>query len=69
MGLNSIQRTADLQQDAVPVVNNRFGGGIGPIFLNYLNCKGDESDILACRNLVKVHFCTHGEDVGIICPG
>ena len=60
---------ADLQQDAVPIVNNRFGGGVGPIFLNHLNCEGDESGILSCKSPVKLHTCTHGDDVGVLCPG
>ena len=61
--------TADLRNDVIPVVNNMFGSGVGPIFLNQLNCEGGESSILTCESPVVVHFCTHKEDVGVSCPG
>ena len=61
--------TIDLQQQADPIVDNTFGSGNGPIFLNQLNCKGDESDILSCASPLYVHYCTHVEDVGVRCPG
>ena len=59
----------DLQQVAIPVVDDRFGRGTGPIFLNQLNCEGEESDLLSCGSPAFVHFCTHEQDVGISCPG
>lgn len=61
--------TADINQDAIPVVDNRFGSGSGPIFLNRLNCEGGESNILDCESPQLVHFCSHEEDVGVVCPG
>ena len=61
--------TIDLQQQADPIVDNTFGSGTGPIFLNQLNCRGGESDILSCASPLYVHYCTHVEDVGVRCPG
>ena len=60
---------ADRVQEAKPVADIRFGSGTGPIFLNQLNCRGDESGILSCGSPLYVHHCTHKEDAGVICPG
>ena len=51
--------TIDLQQPADPIVDNTFGSGSGPIFLNQLNCGGDESDVLSSASPLYVHRCTH----------
>lgn len=59
----------DQQQEAVAIADIRFGSGSGPIFLDQLNCRGDESNILSCGSPSFVHYCTHEEDVGVICPG
>lgn len=58
-----------VRRDAIPIVDNRFGKGYGPVFLNNLNCEGEENNILNCQNPLLVHFCTHEDDVGIVCPG
>ena len=54
--------------NAVPIVDDTFGSGTGPIFLNNLGCRAEDRDLLSCES-VFVHFCTHDEDVGISCPG
>ena len=59
----------DQQQEAIAIADGRFGSGSGPIFLNQLNCRGDESDIFSCGSPLFVHYCTHEEDVGVRCPG
>lgn len=52
-------------------LNSKFQQGDGPIFLDGLECDGDENDLLSCRRsaLLGVADCSHAEDVGIICPG
>ena len=45
-----------------------FGAGKGPIMLDELRCKGNESSLLNCPNLgINTHDCTHTEDAGVIC--
>ena len=48
-----------------------FGGGSGPIFLNGLNCVGDEENLLECASSgVALHQgCGHDNDAGVICAG
>ena len=48
----------------------RFGAGSGPILFSELACIGNESIITECHHpLTDVHYCTHSEDVGVICEG
>ena len=42
------------------------GGPSGPIFLDQLECSGDEASLSECA-YNEIHMCTHGDDVGIIC--
>ena len=49
---------------------DQFGQGSGPIFLNQLNCNGDEDQVLACgRGPLGLHSCSHAEDTGVRCIG
>ena len=52
-------------------LNSKFQEGDGPIFLDGLECDGDEDDLLSCRSsaLLGIADCFHTEDVGITCPG
>ena len=53
---------------AKAVMNGYFGEGSGPIFLDELACRGNESSILFCsKNPIGQHDCSHSEDVGVIC--
>ena len=47
-----------------------FGGGLrtSPIFLDNVNCLGNETNLLLCdHNGIEVHNCVHFEDVGVRC--
>ena len=45
-----------------------FGRGSGPILLDNVQCRGDESILPLCGHLkIGVHNCGHHEDVGIDC--
>lgn len=47
-----------------------FGQGTGPIFLDNVNCVGNESRILQCRSEeIGRQNCQHSEDAGVVCPG
>ena len=58
-------------QSPLARVNGAFGEGVGPIFLNQLNCDGSELDLLECdrQSFLGLVDCTHARDAGVVCPG
>ena len=43
-----------------------FGRGTGPIWLNKVKCRGNESRLDSCSHS-SIHNCNHGGDAGVIC--
>ena len=50
---------------------NSFGVGLGPIFLDEVDCSETDSMLLHCHTFtpIGVHGCSHTQDVGIYCEG
>ena len=45
-----------------------YGQGTGPIFLDNVHCRGDESALISCSyREVSYHSCDHSEDAGVRC--
>ncbi|KAK7483846.1 hypothetical protein BaRGS_00024954, partial [Batillaria attramentaria] len=71
-----IRRTPDGKLNAWRVTSQpavwggaHYGQGRGPILLDDVRCRGNESSILDCqhRGLGVFWFCDHSEDVGVDC--
>ena len=46
----------------------RFGGGVGNIFQDGIQCVGNEANLLQCiYDGIAVHNCSHYEDAGVSC--
>jgi len=53
----------------VPYRNAFYGRGSGPIWLQYLSCTGNETNLLNCSHSgFGVNYCSHSSDVGVQCP-
>ena len=47
----------------------QFGRGSGLIFLDNVECTGDEPSLLECRSQdIGQHNCDRSEDAGVFCP-
>jgi len=59
-----------MSTDAVAFTNARFGLGVGPIFLDRVDCNGNESYLLNCSSSFYV-YCSSGHyrDAGVRCQG
>ena len=54
----------------IPYTNAFYGRGSGPIWLQYLSCTGNETNLLNCSHSgIGVSYCNHRSDVGVQCPG
>ena len=55
---------------AIDVDNRIFRPGVGPIFLDDVGCRGNETNLADCTHSgVGDHDCDHGKDAGVICSG
>ena len=48
-------------------MDDRFGPGTGPIFVDNANCVGSEQRLVDCPYDRHTLDCNHNEDIGIWC--
>ena len=54
---------------ATAVSGDRFSGNDVPIWLNNVQCTGNEAKLLDCSsNQLGLTSCRHSNDAGVICP-
>lgn len=46
-----------------------FGQGTGPIWIDDVNCEGQEANLLHCSHNTDTREDSHAEDVGVACNG
>ena len=50
--------------------NAHFGAGIGPIFLDEVECTSNTMQLLECTSRpILSHNCLHSDDAGVACEG
>ena len=56
--------------DVVGFNNAHFGGGVGQIYINNVDCRGDENNLLECSHSSALScYRGHSEDAGVRCQG
>jgi len=54
--------------DAIATIQSSFISGTGPIFLDDVGCRGNETALDVCPHRgIGIHNCDHDEDAGVIC--
>ena len=69
-GYLHVKCQAVLPTGAVAFSNAHFGPGTGPIYLDNLDCSGNESNLTDCARSSYVScYYGHAEDAGVRCQG
>ena len=68
--INSELRMFTHQIGAVVFGNAHFGAGVGPIYLDDVECSGSESNLTNCSSRSIIYcYGGHSEDAGVRCQG
>ena len=51
------------------LINAYYGSGSGSIYLNNIQCTGDELSLSNCSFSTDIDECTHEQDAGVSCSG
>ncbi len=63
-----VSLTSPTPAGAIAVLQGDFGLGSGPVFLENLDCLGNEEDLLNCSgSTVGIKTCEHTRDAGVFC--
>uniref|UniRef100_A0A671EVP6 SRCR domain-containing protein n=1 Tax=Rhinolophus ferrumequinum TaxID=59479 RepID=A0A671EVP6_RHIFE len=72
-GINAahvVCRQLDCGEGIGALGSSHFGEGVGDIFLDDVQCQGDEATLGQCWHLgLSIHNCGHREDAGVVCSG
>ena len=55
--------------DSYSIPLSETSQGNGPIFLDELECAGNERSVLDCHYVIGVHSCSHDQDIAVRCVG
>ena len=56
--------------DVIGFQNAVFGAGVGPIYINNVDCRGDEDNLSECSHSSALScYRGHSEDAGVRCQG
>lgn len=59
-----------LPVDSVGLHSSYFGEGVGIIFLDDVECVGNETSLLECSHIgIGTSNCFHDEDISLLCQG
>ena len=62
--------TVFMPTGAIAFTNAHFGAGVGPIYLNDVDCSGSENNLTDCSSSSIVYcYRGHSEDAGVRCQG
>ena len=56
-------------EGASALSNAYYNSSSGPIYLDNVQCEGDEASLQSCAQNQEVDDCTHSEDAGVRCLG
>ena len=56
--------------DTVAFTNAHFGAGVGPVYLDNVDCTGSEANLTDCSSSFNIYcYRGHSEDAGVRCQG
>ena len=56
-------------ENTTALINAHYGISSGPIYLNSIQCTGDETSLSDCSYVREIDGCTHEQDAGVSCLG